>query len=324
MKQKSLKGIQAHAHEDVVNHFRMCAAGTLFRLRSYSIAAKAESHKLKFANKTEGYMLDEKEIIARGIECFKHAVTQHESYYKWAMGQYGKVIDGWLPFNFAIDGIKFTIMTYMHMYADHQAIGVNIDKPENFDMTKERSFEALQVAQWLYMQMDAISTQLMFCTGDEPHLAVVGNTVERRKRFYDDTLALKQLAVYLYLPKRVKEEIGAAIRGYRNAYEDLLRVEIQAFHQERQDSPKRGFVYLLQSSTGYYKIGRTKDPTDRIKTFNVKLPFEVDFTCLLKTPDMYALEQELHQQYADKRVNGEWFDLDPTDVERIRGMAVSA
>lgn len=84
---------------------------------------------------------------------------------------------------------------------------------------------------------------------------------------------------------------------------------------------RAGFVYLVQSSTGYYKIGRTSDPNNRMKTFSVKLPFEVSYACVIETVDMKTLEQSLHEQFAGKRVNGEWFALDAADVEYIRGLA---
>jgi hypothetical protein len=82
-----------------------------------------------------------------------------------------------------------------------------------------------------------------------------------------------------------------------------------------------GFVYLLQSPTGAYKIGRAIDPEDRLRTFSVKLPFEVEYACLIRTSDMVALERELHQQFEEKRVNGEWFNLDENDVAYIKSLA---
>lgn len=84
---------------------------------------------------------------------------------------------------------------------------------------------------------------------------------------------------------------------------------------------RKGHVYLIQSPTGAYKIGRTTDPADRLRTFNVKLPFEVEYVCVIATDDMYALERQLHSKFAAKRVNGEWFILSPDDVEYIKGLS---
>ena len=83
----------------------------------------------------------------------------------------------------------------------------------------------------------------------------------------------------------------------------------------------KGYVYLIQSPTGTFKIGRTNNPKNRMKTFSVKLPFEVSYLCLVPTTNMYKLERALHQKFAHRRVNGEWFALDETDVAYIRSLA---
>lgn len=90
---------------------------------------------------------------------------------------------------------------------------------------------------------------------------------------------------------------------------------------EKAKEKRPGFVYLIQSPTGYYKIGRTINPDNRLKTFTVKLPFEVEYVCVIKTENMFDLEKELHGYFQHKRVNGEWFDLKPHDIEFIKGLA---
>jgi hypothetical protein len=92
-------------------------------------------------------------------------------------------------------------------------------------------------------------------------------------------------------------------------------------HKALTDQKGRpGFVYLVQSPTKAYKIGRTQDPKNRMKTFGVQLPFEVRYIALIKTPNMHALEAELHKRYEAQRLNGEWFELDPYDVEYIQSL----
>lgn len=86
---------------------------------------------------------------------------------------------------------------------------------------------------------------------------------------------------------------------------------------------REGYVYLLRSTTGYYKIGRTVNPDDRLTTFSVKLPFEVEYECVIQTHDRYGLEKALHTYYMDKRINGEWFALTVEDVAFIKGLAQS-
>ena len=87
--------------------------------------------------------------------------------------------------------------------------------------------------------------------------------------------------------------------------------------KSRRNTDPSGYVYLIQSPTGYYKIGRTRNPDDRLATFSIKLPFEVEYKHLIKTDDMFTLEAELHRRYADCRVSGEWFQLSDEQVAEI-------
>lgn len=103
------------------------------------------------------------------------------------------------------------------------------------------------------------------------------------------------------------------------------RQQIRA--QRSSDVPKhkrreKGFVYLLPDETGTYKIGCTADPESRAKSYRTHRSTPVEFTCLIASPDMKDLEKQLHIQFADKRVNGEWFALDSADVEYIKSLAV--
>ena len=69
-----------------------------------------------------------------------------------------------------------------------------------------------------------------------------------------------------------------------------------------------------------YKIGMTRNPHDRRQTFNVKLPFQVDYDHLIYAGDMRALEAALHERFKGKLVNGEWFRLSPDDVAFIKSL----
>lgn len=105
--------------------------------------------------------------------------------------------------------------------------------------------------------------------------------------------------------------------------EKARRVEhaaLKAIEPKQKFTGGAGYVYLVQSPTGYYKIGRTVNPRNRIKTFGVQLPFEVEFVALIQTPNMHQLEQELHDRFAMKRGQGEWFALDQHDVDYIKGL----
>lgn len=84
-------------------------------------------------------------------------------------------------------------------------------------------------------------------------------------------------------------------------------------------TPRSGFVYLLKTPLDdtLFKIGKASDPNNRLRTFNVKLPFPIQYECLIQTSDMSSLEKELHSKFASKRLDGEWFRLGQEDVEYI-------
>lgn len=105
--------------------------------------------------------------------------------------------------------------------------------------------------------------------------------------------------------------------------EPVIQRMARGAYPRRRPEPVRkkkrdGYVYVIKSPTGHYKIGRASDPYDRMKVFEVKLPFEVEFEHLIKTKDMYLLESELHVRFESQRVNGEWFLLTSDDVAAIK------
>lgn len=112
-------------------------------------------------------------------------------------------------------------------------------------------------------------------------------------------------------------------------YKGQLKVKtIQHFNpnmppQNIQVKSKVGYVYLLSAlhDSSLYKIGRTNNPNNRLHTFSVKLPFAVEYLCVIQTDDMYLLERQLHGKYSSKRLEGEWFKLDLEDVDYIKGLA---
>lgn len=78
-----------------------------------------------------------------------------------------------------------------------------------------------------------------------------------------------------------------------------------------------GHIYVLKSPYGY-KIGKTVNMRDRLRLFGVKLPFVNSLEYSFYTDDYTAAERSLHQQFASKRLEGEWFSLDAADLDCIR------
>lgn len=82
------------------------------------------------------------------------------------------------------------------------------------------------------------------------------------------------------------------------------------------DKGRSGFVYLIKSPYGY-KIGKTKNMKQRSRLFSVKLPFSIEILCYGWYDDYSLAETEYHHEYAHKRLEGEWFDLNEADIGAI-------
>jgi len=93
--------------------------------------------------------------------------------------------------------------------------------------------------------------------------------------------------------------------------------EIQKRKEEKQqkleEMMKDVKTYIMfDLSTGYYKIGRSKNPEYREKTLQAEKPVIE----MLYVSDAFC-ETELHRKYKDKRVRGEWFDLSGKEIAKI-------
>lgn len=88
--------------------------------------------------------------------------------------------------------------------------------------------------------------------------------------------------------------------------------------RQRVDISGRGYIYLVEGQPGRFKIGLSADPKTRIANLGVKLPFEIEVIHLISTDDMRRAERELHDQFRDRRLAGEWFDLTPEQVQSVK------
>ena len=152
---------------------------------------------------------------------------------------------------------------------------------------------------------------LRFCQ-DLPKLAIYRDDREWLARSYQEHKAeADELAKSYDVPQWVWDELASWADELLSPLPPKKKTTLK---------PSPGYVYILQSDTGPYKIGRSNNPKSRIKTFGVQLPFEVEYLAVIPSDDYVGLETELHVQYEDKRVNGEWFDLSPEDVAHIQGL----
>ena len=105
----------------------------------------------------------------------------------------------------------------------------------------------------------------------------------------------------------------AKVYGYEQYDENFNSIETT----ETNDTC---YLYLMKDyNTGYYKIGISNSPEYREKTLQSEKP-TIEMICNKKYVSRriaHSFEQALHKTFEDKRVRGEWFDLNTKDVKEI-------
>jgi len=78
-----------------------------------------------------------------------------------------------------------------------------------------------------------------------------------------------------------------------------------------------GFVYL-QKMGRVYKIGKTFDPISRAGEITIQLPEKSEPVHYIKTDDPSGVEAYWHNRFKSKRKNGEWFNLNSSDIKTFK------
>ncbi len=78
-----------------------------------------------------------------------------------------------------------------------------------------------------------------------------------------------------------------------------------------------GVIYLVKSGR-HYKIGRSNSAERRTYELSIKLPEPLTVVHVIKTDDPVGIEAYWHERFKAKRVRGEWFDLDSSDVAAFK------
>ena len=103
------------------------------------------------------------------------------------------------------------------------------------------------------------------------------------------------------------------------AHNEKARKNLYGFYEKLKKEPKKrsGHIYIMECG-GKYKIGLSKNVERRKKQLDHR-PFPVEI--IYKSPELENVidyERELHEVFDDKRISGEWFDLDEKDIDIIK------
>jgi hypothetical protein len=78
-----------------------------------------------------------------------------------------------------------------------------------------------------------------------------------------------------------------------------------------------GFVYLMKSGR-HYKVGHTKSVARREYELGIKILIPPKVLHKIETSDPAGVEAYWHNRFRDKRGEGEWFNLDASEVDEFK------
>jgi hypothetical protein len=85
----------------------------------------------------------------------------------------------------------------------------------------------------------------------------------------------------------------------------------------RPKAHEDGSVYLRKAGR-HYKIGRSNAVGRREYEMSIQLPQKARTVHVILTDDPVGIEAYWHKRFSSKNTNGEWFDLDTSDVQAFR------
>ncbi len=133
-------------------------------------------------------------------------------------------------------------------------------------------------------------------------------------------------STFLRLGKKA-ERISQLLEFCRNheRYKNIVPLcEAYIQHTRRlNDEPRSlqelqtGFVYLIKSGR-FYKIGMSNSAGRRSYEIALQLPEKTSTVHSIRTDDPIGIEAYWHKRFQAKRKNGEWFNLDASDIAAFK------
>lgn len=115
----------------------------------------------------------------------------------------------------------------------------------------------------------------------------------------------------------MKEKVKKIIKDktfsmYSDSFYELVSNEIDNLYLSNSGV---GYVYLISNgNSGVYKIGMSKDLLKRLASYQTVFENGVILHAYLKCEGYDKLEKKLHFQFKDKKVKGEFFKLEVSDL----------
>lgn len=123
--------------------------------------------------------------------------------------------------------------------------------------------------------------------------------------------------------KAHKVESGVIISNAPRGTKKIILINHADFYRlffnnnyKNQEVENSNYVYLMvNSDSGYIKIGNSKYPRYRERTLHSQEP---KISIIAKWCCDKTVEKQLHEKFKHKRVRGEWFNLQLVDLKQIQ------
>jgi Meiotically up-regulated gene 113 len=107
-----------------------------------------------------------------------------------------------------------------------------------------------------------------------------------------------------------------------DGFEDVLKlcpavIDRKIPSAENTSTEEIGFVYLMKSGR-FYKVGRSNSAGRREYELAIQLPERATKIHEIRTDDPVGIEEYWHKRFESRRKNGEWFELNASDIKAFR------
>lgn len=139
----------------------------------------------------------------------------------------------------------------------------------------------------------------------------------------DEGTILNEMGLSTYGQPHMEEVCKRGFQQYFAEYLSLYNgIKVEVKEDEVVPPAKTTcYVYLMIDTTNnFYKIGISNNPKYREHTLQSDKP-TIELLCAKEYPSRViaeTIESSLHKVYAGKRIRGEWFNLDASDVDEIK------
>lgn len=123
-----------------------------------------------------------------------------------------------------------------------------------------------------------------------------------------------------YITQKLFVDYHNAVISEFEDYKPLSKDDIIDVEENNQPNNEKCYVYLMVDTVNnYHKIGISNKPEYRENTLQSEKP-SIELICFKKYPSRLiakSIEKSLHTAFQDKRVRGEWFNLNEKDIDDI-------